>query len=168
MQDPRVSGVVSPELLKRLGYVPEDSRLKRGPVAIFECIEPIPCNVCVFVCPFKAVKMEKITDLPQVDFDKCTGCTVCVGKCPGQAIFVVDVSGDGEFGSVTMQYDLRDPPRKGESVILLDREGKEVGVGEVLLVYKEKVTGSHVVKVKVPKELVMVVRAIKPRGGAVA
>jgi len=151
--------------LVELGYVPDEDRLRRGPVAIFECVEPIPCNVCVFVCPFKAVEMKRITDLPKIDFDKCTGCTVCVGRCPGQAIFIVDFSKPGDKGTLILQYDLQNPPRKGESVILLDREGREIGEGEVTLVYREKTTGASVVYVNTDKKILMEARAIRRKGG---
>jgi len=152
------------EDLRAKGFIPTEERLAKGPVAIFECVEPIPCNVCVFVCPFKAVKMDKITDLPTLDFERCTGCTVCVGRCPGQAIFVVDYSKPGDEGVLILQYDLADPPSKGEKVVLMDREGKELGYGEVLLTYKEKETKANVVYVKAPKKYLMDARAIRRVG----
>jgi Fe-S-cluster-containing hydrogenase component 2 len=157
----RVTGVVSAEKLKELGYIPSKQRLLKGPVAIFECVEPIPCNVCVFSCPFKAVVMDKITDMPKVDFSKCTGCGLCVAQCPGQAIFVVDYSPNGGIGYLTLQYDLTQPPNEGEDVILLDRKGKELGKGRVLKVYKHKRSEAFVVTIEMPKEFLMSARAIK-------
>ena len=168
VNDPKVTGTLDPQYLSDLGYMPDGSRLARGPVAIYECVEPIPCNVCVFSCPFHAVTMENITDIPKIDFAKCNGCSVCVGKCPGQAIFVIDLSKPGEFGTVTLQYDLMNPPKKGDEVVVLNREGRKLGYGEVTLVYKEKTTGSYVISVKVPKNLVMEVRVIRPGGETIA
>lgn len=155
------TGVVDLSTLINMGYVPEEARLRKGPVAIYECVEEIPCNVCVFSCPFNAVSKDKITSLPQVDFSKCTGCGVCVGRCPGLAIFVVDVSKEGGMGYVTLPHELLPAPSRNDEVLLLDREGREVGRGTVVRVYRDKITRSWVVTVSVPKDLVMVVRAIK-------
>ena len=160
----RRTGVISIQKLKELGYIPADDRLRRGAVAIFECIEPIPCNVCVFACPFKAVEMNKITDLPKIDFNKCTGCGLCVAQCPGQAIRVVDLSGKGNSASVILQYDLTDPPKKGDTVKLLNEYGEEIGVGEVELTYKHKRSEAYVIKVKVPKELALRTRGLRAGG----
>ncbi len=160
----RRTGVIPIQKLRELGYVPSGDRLRRGAVAIFECIEPIPCNVCVFACPFKAVEMSKITDLPKVDFSKCTGCALCVAQCPGQAIRVVDLSGEEGSASVILQYDLTKPPIKGDSVALLNEYGEEIGVGEVELTYKHKRSEAYVIKVKVPKELALTTRGIRVKG----
>lgn len=161
MRNFKESGVVDLETLAVMGYVPSEERLRRGPVAIYECVEEIPCNVCVFSCPFNAVSKSKMTDLPRVDFSKCTGCGVCVGRCPGLAVFVVDVSKEGNVGYVTLPHELLPVPSRGDEVLLLDREGRGVGRGVVTRVYRDKVTRSWVVTVSVPKDLVMVVRAIR-------
>ncbi|MEO3993629.1 MAG: 4Fe-4S binding protein [Desulfurococcaceae archaeon TW002] len=155
------TGVVDLDTLTKMGYIPDETRLRRGPVAIYECVEEIPCNVCVFSCPLNAVSKNKITDLPQIDFSRCTGCGICVGRCPGLAIFVVDVSKEGNTGYVTLPHELLPTPSKNEEVVLLDREGKEVGKGIVTRVYRDKITKSWVITVSIPKDLVMVVRAIK-------
>lgn len=155
------TGVVDLDTLTKMGYVPDETRLRKGPVAIYECVEEIPCDVCVFSCPFNAVSKNKITDLPQIDFSKCTGCGVCVGRCPGLAVFVVDVSKGEHAGYVTLPHELLPAPSRNDEVVLLDREGREVGRGTVTRVYRDKMTRSWVVTVSVPKDLVMVVRAIK-------
>lgn len=155
------TGVVDLDTLIKMGYIPEETRLRAGPVAIYECVEEIPCNVCVFSCPFNAVSKNRITDLPRIDFSRCTGCGVCVGRCPGLAIFVVDASKEGGNGYVTLPHELLPAPSKNDEVVLLDREGREVGRGVVARVYRDKITKSWVITVSVPKDLVMVVRAIK-------
>ena len=76
-----------------------------------------------------------------------------------------EVSKPGSKGTLILQYDLQNPPTKGESVILLDREGREIGEGEVTLVYKEKTTGASVVYVKTDKKIMMEARAIRRKGG---
>lgn len=162
MRKPSPDGVASPDLIRELGYVPSKERLRKGPVAIFECVEPIPCDVCVWACPLKAVSMGEITEKPVIDFNKCIGCGICVGRCPGQAIFVVDLSKDPP--QVTVPYEMGGAPAKGEEIELLNRVGEPVGRGRIVKFYKDNLT--YVVTVEVPSpELVMEVRAVRPMGG---
>lgn len=158
MRSPRRTGVVSVEDLARAGLMPSPSRLAEGPVAIIECIEEIPCDVCVWSCPFEAVTKAGLTSLPKMDFAKCIGCARCVAKCPGQAIFVVD----SRRGLVYLPYEMYPPPRAGEHVKLLDREGREVGVGRVARMFEDNKT--LVVAVEAPREAIMEVRAIRVGG----
>lgn len=37
---------------------------------------------CTRVCDFDAIHMDPATNLPVVDFDKCTACNACVVECP--------------------------------------------------------------------------------------
>ena len=53
--------------------------LEKGPVAVIECFQKIPCNPCYTACKFDAIKpFEDINDRPVIDFDKCTACGQCV------------------------------------------------------------------------------------------
>lgn len=153
----RRKGYIEIEELKELGLIPPSERLVKGPVAILECPEEIPCNICIAFCPTKAIKMERIIDLPRIEWDKCTGCGMCVAVCPGLAGFVVDLSKpDADY--VTLPYELLPPPRKGDRVILLNRRGERVGEGEVVRVWERNKT--FIVTVKTPKGLGMEVRSI--------
>ena len=76
---------------------------------------------------------KNINHSPVVNFEKCTGCGLCLGMCPGLAIFLVDLSKGNVW--VTLPYELF-PPKDGETVDLLDRSGKIIGEGIV-----EKVKG---------------------------
>ena len=80
------NGILAPEYLK----LPTDEQLKKG-VAIIECIQEIPCDPCVAICPVSSISMKDINDIPKIDYNKCTGCKRCVGICPGLAIFVVKI-----------------------------------------------------------------------------
>ena len=81
------TGVPSKDLVK--SRFPEKELLTK-PKAITECYEEIPCNPCSTSCPFDAIHIgEDINTPPKVDFDKCTGCGICVYNCPGLAIFTV-------------------------------------------------------------------------------
>ena len=46
----------------------------------------IGCGICEKNCPFEAVKINKETNLPEFDYEKCKGCGVCAEKCPQNAI----------------------------------------------------------------------------------
>jgi len=153
----RVNGIITLEDLKKYGLLPPEERLKRGPVAIAECPEKIPCNICVDACPSGAISMESIIELPVIDWEKCTGCSLCVSLCPGLAIFVVDLS-PPDKALVTVPHEFIPVPQRGDEVILLSREGKRLGKGKVVRVYERNKT--YAVTVEVPKEYAMEVRAI--------
>lgn len=115
---------------------PSEERMRKRPVAIAECCQKIPCNPCVDACPAGAISIkDNINNSPVIDFEKCTGCGICLGLCPGLAIFLVDLSRGNFF--VTLPYELF-PPEQGETVELLDRSGKVVGKGKVEKVKKLK------------------------------
>ncbi|WP_350342580.1 4Fe-4S dicluster domain-containing protein [Proteinivorax tanatarense] len=117
------TGVPQKKDLKEI--MPSQRRMERGPVAIFECFQPIPCNPCEDSCPQKAVVIgQDINNIPDIDFEKCNGCSICVSVCPGLAVFVVDVS--GEKGKITLPYEFIPLPAIGEEVIGLNRYGKPV------------------------------------------
>ncbi len=153
----RKTGVITLEELKSLGLLPPEERLRKGPVAILECPEPIPCNICVDACPVKAIRIDKIIDIPRVDWNRCTGCGNCVAICPGLAAFVVDMSRD-DRAYVTLPHEMLPIPRIGDEVILLGRDGRRLGKGKVVRVWEKNRT--WVVTVEVPKDLALEVRAI--------
>lgn len=117
------------------GRLPNEEQKKRGPYAVIECYQEIPCNPCVMSCKFDAIRpFTDINDLPFVDFDKCTGCAVCAGVCPGLAIFIVDESKEGDMGTLTLPYEYWPLPEKGDTVQLFGRSGEARGTAEVLRV----------------------------------
>lgn len=154
-------GILSAEELKEV--LPPQQRLEKGPVAIIECIQDIPCDPCVFACPQKAISMkEGITDRPKLDAEKCNGCTLCVAACPGLAIFVVNFAHSKEHATIAMPYEMLPVPKEGDIVTTLDRSGKVVGKGKVLKVLKnKKFDNTYVVTIEIPKELAMEVRSFK-------
>jgi Fe-S-cluster-containing hydrogenase component 2 len=146
------TGVLSTKNLK----LPTNGQLKKG-VAIIECVQEIPCNPCVAICPVNSISMKDINDLPKVDFDKCTGCKRCVGICPGLAIFVVKVKEDKAL--ITLPYEFLPIPNVGDFVKALDREGSPRGDAKVIKVIREGKT--IVLTIEVSKDLAMEVRNIK-------
>ena len=152
MEDYEVSGVISRDMIK----MPSEKHLKRG-VAIIECVQEIPCNPCVNTCPFGAISMENLNDLPKIDYDKCVGCGRCVSVCPGLAIFLVKI--EGENGFVTLPYEMLPIPKVGEVVKVLDRKGRVIGEGEVVKLKIENRTS--IVTIKIDKSLIMDARNIR-------
>jgi len=157
------TGVLPEAELRARGLLPSEERLAAGPVVVVECIENIPCNPCAFACPRKAIAIEgALTNLPRVDFDKCNGCTLCIAKCPGLAIFVVHRDFSHTEASVALPYELLPRPNKGDRVTCLDRSGKPVGRGRVVKVLDSPAQNRcAVVTVTVPKKMWDRVRSVK-------
>ena len=158
-QEPRQLGYLPLEVIKEKISLPSEERMEKGPVVIIECVEDIPCDPCVESCRNKAIIKESLTAPPVVDYDKCTGCALCVAACPGLAIFVVDCC-RGEKALVYIPYEMLPVPRKGDRGDALDRSGKRVGSAEVSEVRKEK-RGTTVLGILVNKHLAMDVRSIR-------
>ncbi|MDQ7798645.1 MAG: 4Fe-4S binding protein [Candidatus Edwardsbacteria bacterium] len=137
--------------------------MKKGPVVIVECFQEIPCNPCETSCPRQAISVgDNINALPQVDHHKCNGCTVCVSRCPGLAIFVIDVAYSDAESAVTMPYEFLPLPEKGDLVAALDREGKECCRAKVIKVVNTKAQGkTPLVTLAVPKGMETDVRSFK-------
>ena len=157
-------GVLSKSELKELSGVPSQGRLGKGPVAVVECNQEIPCNPCQAACPRQAIRVDELTSVPVLDEDKCNGCGTCVAPCPGLAIFVVDMTySDGE-ALVTMPYEFLPYPEVGEKVDALDRGGRRICEGTIEKVRTPKKNDrTAVVSVAVPKKYGMEARAIRRR-----
>ncbi|MCL2146217.1 MAG: FAD-dependent oxidoreductase [Synergistaceae bacterium] len=142
---------------------PSEARLKKGPVAIVECFQMIPCNPCVKACKQGAITMPRdINDLPIVDAELCSGCGRCIALCPGLAVFVVDRTYSEEMALVKLPYEFTPKPKAGQFVAGFDRAGKELGKFEV----KKVTTGgkknlTSVISLAVPQDLALEIRHIK-------
>lgn len=144
--------------------IPDKKRLSRGPVVIIECFQKIPCDPCAISCKLGAIKpFEDINNLPIVDFDKCTGCGICISSCPGLAIFVIDVNYSEEKSLIKLPHEMLPLPEKGEDVYALDRDGSILGKAKVVRVLKIK-NKTHIISLEVTKSTAMKVRSIKVEG----
>lgn len=145
---------------------PPRQRLEKGPVAVIECFQKIPCNPCFLACRQGAIQEFKdINNLPQIDHSKCNGCGMCVAYCPGLAIFVVDYTYSENEGLIKIPYEYLPVPEVNSQVTALDREGRAVGTAKVIKV--QRIKGQErtpVIWLAVPKELVMSIRSIKVGG----
>ena len=113
--------------------LPSEERLEEGPVAIFECFTEIPCDPCYHACPVNAVEeVEDINELPEIDYENCTGCGQCIAGCPGLAVFVLDYTYSQEKGLIGLPYEFTPLPETGETVKAVDRSGEVLEEAEVV------------------------------------
>lgn len=155
-------GFFDPEELEKLPGVPSKERLAQGPVVVIECAQEIPCNPCEQACHKKAIQIgDSIINLPVLEADKCTGCGLCIASCPGQAIFVVDMTYSDTEAAIQLPYEFLPYPEEGQVVDGLDRAGKKVCSATVLKVLNpKKFDRTAVITITVPKQYAMEVRNI--------
>lgn len=156
------TGIATPEDIARV--TPSAERRRRGPVAVVECFQRIPCNPCYTACRTGAYRaFNDINDLPSIDHEKCNGCGICVSHCPGLAIFIVDESAPTE-DVVRIPYEFLPLPQVGEVVDALDRSGATVAEAKVARVQNAPALDkTNVIWLSVPKGLGMTVRNMKVR-----
>ena len=125
---------------------------------IIECFQAIPCNPCETSCPAGAITVgDNINNLPVVDYEKCTGCGICATKCPGLAIFMLREDEERGVATVGIPYEFLPVPEKGQDVLVMNREGKELGTGRVVRVVRPT-NKSNLVYVEVPLSIAADVR----------
>jgi Fe-S-cluster-containing hydrogenase component 2 len=155
---PRQLGYLPLEVIEKKISLPSKERMEKGTSVIIECVEDIPCDPCADSCKNGAIIKESLTGLPIVDYEKCTGCALCVAACPGLAVFVVDNSRQDK-ALVYIPYEMLPVPQKGDKGDALDRSGKRIGPAEVAKVIKGK-RGTTILGILVEKDLGMNVRSI--------
>ncbi len=137
-------------------YPLEIKSLESGLFPVIRCIQEIPCDPCIHICPIDMIKMkgDPIFGLPEVVKDECTGCTLCVAVCPGLAITLVDLRKEGPDGLVTIPFELLELEVKaGDEVEAVDMDGNFVTKAKVEKIAKRKVYDRTIlVTLKVPKE----------------
>ncbi len=155
------TGVATEKELQKT--LPPAERLHQGPAVIVECFQKIPCNPCSKACSKGAIlASEDINECPVVDWEKCNGCGVCISKCPGLAMFVVDETFSASETLIKLPYEFLPLPREGAFVTGLDRAGKPVCRSRVIKVLNAKVQDkTPVISIAVPKEMGFLVRNIR-------
>lgn len=125
------TGVPTVDMIKSV--FPSLERIKKGPVVVAECYQNIPCNPCQTSCKFNAIKIgEDINNRPQIDYDKCRGCGLCISKCPGLALMVIDGSIETNKIYMKIPYEFLPLPKVGNRVKGLNREGIYVTDVEII------------------------------------
>lgn len=105
------TGVPSAEMIMR--KFPTAERINRGKVAVVECYKRIPCNPCQTACRFGAIEVgSDINNIPELDAEACTGCGLCVSRCPGLAIMIVDGSADPQSVDIQIPYEFLPLPER--------------------------------------------------------
>lgn len=157
------TGVATPEEIEKV--FPSEKRLKKGPVVIVECFREIPCNPCYTACNQNAIKeFIDINDLPNVDHDNCNGCGLCISKCPGLAIRVLDMTWSEGEAIVRIPYEFIPLPEVGDIVEGLDREGNTLTDVRVEKVQNAKMMDkTPVLWLAVKKEFAKEVVFMKPQ-----
>ena len=119
------TGIASREMV--MEKFPPVERINKGPVAVVECYQKIPCNPCQTACPVGAIRIgDDINNIPERDENLCGGCGVCVAKCPGLSIMIVDGSKSADTVEFRIPYEFLPLPEPGETVTGLDRAGQPI------------------------------------------
>lgn len=149
--------------LSGLRHVPSEKRYMQGPVAVIECVQCIPCNPCESACSKNAIHIgEPITNLPELDEDKCTGCGLCVSRCPGLAIFIVNKVFTKTTATVSFPYEYVPLPKEGATVRAVDRKGAYICDGKVVkIINPESFDHTPVITVEVPAGVSDEVRSVE-------
>ena len=142
-------------------------RITRGCIAVIECYQEIPCDVCELACHKGAIKIgTPLTKVPKFVTEKCSGCGVCVATCPGLSIFLIDPNFSANEALISFPYEYLPVPKVCSDIDVVNRQGEVVGKGRVLEVREsKKFDATRLVTVAVPKQLAQEVRGIVRQTG---
>ena len=141
-----------------------ESLLKEGVFPVIHCLQEIPCNPCMTVCPKNLITTSghAVLGLPEYG-DGCIGCKKCVAICPGLAITLVDYRKSGEFPVVTVPWELGDwLIQKDQTVTVTQWEGLPVGTGTVVsLKNAAGYPSTMLLDIRVPEKIAGIVAGVR-------
>lgn len=111
-----------------------ESSCEEGVYPVIHCLQEIPCNPCMTVCPKGLITTEDhpVMGLPEYS-QGCIGCRKCIAVCPGLAVTLVDRRKDTANPTVTIPWELGEwTLEEGRTVTLTGWEGDILGEGTVL------------------------------------
>lgn len=111
--------------------IPRPDRAKEKGFVLIDCLYGFACNPCEFACPNGSITKTSTSTIPEIDFDRCTGCMDCVYQCPGLAIFGYNLKKDWMFLPIEYHADA------GSEVFLVDNNGYKLGHGMIEKVLKK-------------------------------
>ena len=157
------TGYPSKEELKNCLGIPSEERMKKGRVAVIECVQEIPCNPCEAACKFGAIHIgETITTLPCIKEENCTGCGACIAACPGLAIIILDKYYNKSESVIEFPFEYLPLPEEGDFVDAVNRRGEVVCRGKILSIKKlPSYEGTCIIRMLIPVEFADEVRSIK-------
>lgn len=135
---------------------------KEGVYPVINCVQEIPCDPCEVVCPKESIKIgEPITNVPQY-VGGCIGCEICVAKCPGLAITLVDWRKKDPIVTVPFEFNTEHYFKVGDLVEVADRLGNLLGKAEVVRIRNKTVSyGTRIIKLKVDRDIAEKVAGIR-------
>ncbi|MCK5346046.1 MAG: FAD-dependent oxidoreductase, partial [Candidatus Heimdallarchaeota archaeon] len=113
-------------------FLPTPERMNEKPFVQIDCTYGFACNPCAFACPYGAITKSSTSTVPNIDYDKCTGCMKCVYQCPGLAIFGYNLKKDWLF--LPIEY----AAEEQTDVYLIDNDGKKLGEGIIEKILKKE------------------------------
>ena len=127
-------------------FRPNNERAETKGFVQIDCLYGFACNPCAFACKYGAITKTSTDTVPQIDFEKCTGCMDCVYQCPGLAIFGYNYAKQWVFLPIEYAVD------EGAEVFLVNNQGEKIGEGIIeKILFKPNKTNVARVKVKSPE-----------------
>jgi len=139
-----------------------------GVYPILHCVQKIPCDPCVSLCPLGLIYIDSanIRDVPSFLVEKraCVGCAKCVIGCPGLAITLVDYRKDSSRPTVTVPYEMSEEKiLPGIKINAVDTQGDIVGEYIILEIeHPPKSSRTILVKFQAPASNAEKIAGIQP------
>jgi len=130
---------------------------KQGVFPVFHCIQEIPCDPCVYLCPLGLIEIDglDIRNLPvfQEVEKTCSGCANCVAGCPGLAITLVDYRKNKETPLISIPFEFNQGMiNVGDLAAVQNTEGITLAKVPVIeIIGKKSFNATRLIKVSASK-----------------